>query len=151
MCAILVVRDGAPWLSENLDSLATQSRLPDRLVVVDLGSTDESLDIIRDHAELQRSIKDVTVLPVGQRLSFGQAVTAALAEDDPAAADPEDEWLWLLHDDSAAEPRTLAGLLEAVRRSPSVRVAGPKVVQWDDPRRPPAHPFGPAHRRAGLR
>lgn len=135
MCAILVVRDGAPWLSENLDSLATQSRLPDRLVVVDLGSTDESLDIIRDHAELQRSIKDVTVLPVGQGLSFGQAVTAALAADDPTAADPEDEWLWLLHDDSAAEPRTLAGLLEAVRRSPSVRVAGPKVVQWDDPRR----------------
>jgi len=135
VCAVLVVHDAASWLGEILDSLATQSRPPDRLVVVDLASTDESLDIVRDHAELRRSVKDVTVLPTSQRISFGEAVARALAEVDPAAGDPKDEWLWLLHDDSAADPRTLARLLEAARRSPSVRVAGPKVVQWDDPRR----------------
>jgi len=140
VCAILVVHDAAPWLGENLDSLATQSRVPDRLVVIDLDSTDESLDIVRDHAELRRSIKDVTIIQGEQRLSFGEAVARALAEVDATAGesatgDPKDEWLWLLHDDSAADPRTLARLLEAVRRSASVRVAGPKVVQWDDPRR----------------
>ena len=135
VCAVLVVRNGAPWLGENLDSLATQGRVPDRLVVVDLGSTDGSVELIGAHAELRRAIKDVTVVSASERLSFGEAVSRALAEPDTGAGDPQDEWLWLLHDDSAADPRTLARLLEAVRRSPSVGVAGPKVVQWDDPRR----------------
>ena len=51
----------------------------------------------------------------------------------PTAGRPE--WLWLLGDTTAPAPTALARLVEAVRRSPSVGIAGPKVVQWHDPRR----------------
>lgn len=134
MCAILVVHDGEEWLEENLDALASQSRPPDRVVVVDVASSDGSLEIVRSHRELARAIPDLTVVSLPEPMSFGAAVARALADAAPDE-DPAREWLWLLHDDSAADPHTLGRLLEAVRRSPSVGVAGPKIVQWHDPRR----------------
>ncbi len=48
----------------------------------------------------------------------------------PEAVDGE--WLWLLHDDCAPEPDALSQLVDAIRRSPSIGVAGPKLVAWDD-------------------
>ena len=135
VCAILVVHDGAPWIAQNLAALAAQTRLPDRLVVIDLASSDGSLELVRAQVALHRAIEDVVVVAASRRVPFGEAVAQALAEADPAGVAPQHEWLWLLHDDSAADPTTLGRLLEAVRRSPSVGVAGPKVVQWEDPRR----------------
>lgn len=140
--AVLVVRDAAPWLGENLDALARQTRLPDRLVVVDLSSSDDSLEIVRGHQRLRTSIPDMTVLRAPRGTSFGEALRQALApgvlEPAPDEQDEEEdlrtEWVWMLHDDSAAAPTALLRLLEAVGRSPSVGVAGPKVVQWDNPR-----------------
>ena len=44
------------------------------------------------------------------------------------------EHLWLLTAACAPDPTALARLLDAVRRSPSVGVAGPKLVRWDEPR-----------------
>ncbi len=72
------------------------------------------------------------------RAGFGAAVHAALAEIPPrsAAADgsANQDWLWLLHDDSAPAPTALEELLLAVERAPSVTVAGAKQVLWDNPR-----------------
>ena len=44
------------------------------------------------------------------------------------------EWIWALHGNSRPSPTTLARLLDAVQKSPSVGIAGPKIVDWDDPR-----------------
>ncbi len=44
------------------------------------------------------------------------------------------EWLWVLEDTVAPQPTALRRLVEAVRRSPSVGIAGPKVVRWENPR-----------------
>ncbi len=58
--------------------------------------------------------------------------------DSPAApvaavaAGPE--WVWILDDTVAPRPTALLRLVEAVRRSRSVGVAGPKVVRWENPR-----------------
>ncbi|MEY4424880.1 MAG: hypothetical protein RJB56_507 [Actinomycetota bacterium] len=51
-----------------------------------------------------------------------------------AQADPQATWLWLLHDDSAPRVDALDNLLKAVELSPSVSIAGPKQVDWNDPR-----------------
>jgi GT2 family glycosyltransferase len=146
--AVLVVRNAARWLPAGLDALAAQTLAPARLVVVDLGSSDGSIDLVDAHAALHASIPSVQVERVGGLLPFGQAVARGVGALDSAGA-PEggavtdgggssvlesEQWLWLLHDDTAAEPETLARLVEAVRRSPSVGIAGPKVVQWDQPR-----------------
>ncbi len=49
-------------------------------------------------------------------------------------ANPEAHWLWLLHDDSAPHFDALENLLRAVELSPSVAIAGPKQLSWQDPR-----------------
>ncbi|MCW6511076.1 glycosyltransferase [Lichenifustis flavocetrariae] len=46
----LATYNGERFLREQLESLARQSRLPDELVVADDGSTDRTLDIVREFA-----------------------------------------------------------------------------------------------------
>ena len=125
--AIVVVANGADHLDRTLDALAAQTRHPENLVVVDLGSTDGSTSDLSfgGSAELLR-------LPAGR--PFGEAVARGEREAPPAVADaPVDEWLWLLGHDNAPAPTALAEMLSAVEIAPSVVVAGPKLVADDDP------------------
>jgi len=134
---VLVVHDGAGWLKECLDSLARQTRPLDRLVIVDTGSIDGSQQIVATHGGIREASRDLTVMSMPRESTFGRAVGRAVERlpVGQAPSQPSSEWLWLLHDDSAATPQTLAHLLEAAVRSPSVGVAGPKLTTWDDPSR----------------
>jgi len=145
------VHDGATWLGECLDALAQQTRLPEQLVVVNTGSTDRSPLILSGHERVREAFGDLLVISAPRGTTFGEAVAMAV-EQLPAASEPSSvapaptastastspsatEWLWLLHDDSAAAPDALTHLLDAARRSPSVGIAGPKLTTWDDPSR----------------
>ena len=138
---VLVVHNGAVWLGECLEALSLQTRPPDRLVIVDTGSTDDSMGIAEKHARIRQVVGDVEMISAPQESTFGQAVGRVVRQlaGEPASSAPVTAtpvgWLWLLHDDSAAAPDALAQLLDAARRSPSVAVAGPKLVTWDDPSR----------------
>ena len=135
---VLVVHDGAPWLTECLDALAQQTRPVDRLVIVDSGSTDDSLQIVAGHSRIRQAVGDVATISAPRGSTFGQAVGWAverLPRAPTGAPWPCLKWLWLLHDDSAAAPEALAHLLDAARRSPTVGVAGPKLTTWHDPSR----------------
>jgi GT2 family glycosyltransferase len=141
---VLVVHDGSPWLNECLDALSLQTRPLDRLVIVDTGSTDDSLLIARRHARIRQVVGGLALISAPHESTFGQAVGRAVEQltPEPASRTPGQrseearaQWLWLLHDDSAAAPSVLAELLDAVSRSPSVGVAGPKLVTWEDPSR----------------
>lgn len=130
--AVLVVHNGARWLPDHLDALVRSTTLPDTLTIVDVASSDESPAVIAGHQAIRSAVSDLRVIRLERPVAFGEAVRRAV--DTLATAGP-DHWLWLLHDDGAPEPTALSRLLDAVRRSPSVSVAGPKVVSWDDPRR----------------
>ncbi|CEA07476.1 Glycosyl transferase family 2 [Arthrobacter saudimassiliensis] len=127
----MVAHNGAQYLPRTLDALAGQSRPVDFCIGVDTGSDDASASLLQ------------LGLPVGspviaapERSRFGHAVSAGLAELPAAFSDgAEQEWIWLLHDDSAPDARALEELLLAVERAPSVAVAGGKLVDRDNPRR----------------
>ncbi len=129
--AVLVVHNGSTWLAECLDALATQSTPPDRLVIVDVASTDTSVAIATAHQAVRRAVPEVTVLGLDQVVPTGVAIDAGIAALPAAQVG---EWVWVLHDDTAPDATALARLAEAVRRSPSVGIAGPKIVAWQDPR-----------------
>src|SRR5579875_1409994 len=122
--AILVAADGADYLRETLDAITLQSRLPDRLVVVQLGSSPVTANIIA-------AVEPTVHAHVSARAGFGHAVATGVKAAGIASSD--DEWLWLLASDNAPEPRALERLLQAVELAPSVAVAGPKQMQWDAP------------------
>lgn len=132
--AVVVASDASSWLTECLDSIARQTVPPRRVVVVDVGSTDTTLAIATAHRELRRIVPDVTVVEAEAGLSLGRAIDRGLAAM-PETAPLGDEWLWILHEGAAGRATTLERLVEAVSRSRSVGVAGPKIVSWDDARR----------------
>jgi GT2 family glycosyltransferase len=121
--AVLVAHNGAERLPRTLAALRAQTRQPDSLIVVDVASTDST-------AKLLTEMQPTGFLSASSRLSFGVAVTHALGVVPPPGSD--DEWLWLLAHDTAPEPGALAALLAAVEVNPSVAVAGPKQMEWDD-------------------
>lgn len=120
---LLVSHDGARWLPAVMDGLEAQTRLPDQLVAVDTGSTDTSVELLR-----QRLGADA-VVDAPARSSFGKAVKVGL--NHVASTD----WVWLLHDDSAPAPDALESLLAAADGNPSVSALGPKLREWPSLRR----------------
>ncbi len=150
---VLVLRGPASALPQTLDSLARQTRRPDRLVVVDLGESGNAVETVRTHAALAAAVPDTTYVTVPAATSVAAAVHAALDDDalrdapavprghrapevgrDAGAAPVQPtEHLWVLTCDSAAAPMTLVRLLDAVRSSQSVAVAGPKLLDWTVP------------------
>ncbi|GAC1384723.1 MAG: hypothetical protein NVSMB48_20500 [Marmoricola sp.] len=124
--ALVVSHNGERWLPRVLEALAAQTSRIDRTVAVDTGSTDSSVDL------LQRALGRAP-LQLSADTSYGSAVAAALAAL-PAVA--EDEWIWLIHDDSAPEAHCLAAL-RAVAEVCDERIAalGPKLREWPTLRR----------------
>lgn len=126
--AILVVRNGEPWLDRTLAALAAQTRTPDARVFVDCASGDRSSE--------QLAAAAPTLVISSPNLPLGAAVTVAARQGQPDRAAPRtaavDEWIWVLTADTAPEPDALERLLAAVEIAPSVAIAGPKIVDAAD-------------------
>ncbi len=116
--AVIVCRNGARWLPQVLDALASLAHLPQAVVAVDVSSTDETREILAHYLHPA----SIRTAPPGT--GFGDAVRVAL---DGAA---QTEWVWLLHDDSAPGPDALAHLLDQATQSDDIGIAGPKLREW---------------------
>ncbi len=119
--ALLVSHNGARWLPAVLSGLAASTRKVDAIVAVDTGSSDESVALVEN--VLGRA-------PVGldPRTPYAEAVRVGLASAAPAV---EDEWIWLIHDDSNPAPDCLELLVEAAESaSREVAAFGPKQREW---------------------
>ncbi|MGJ3189782.1 glycosyltransferase family 2 protein [Paenarthrobacter sp. FR1] len=141
--AVVVSHDGGNYLPRTLAALSDQTRSADAAIGIDTGSTDNSLDLLRE-AFGQGNVTTFHHAKSG----FGAAVQAGLQELAPAKAAIDDtakegsnareadsvRWIWLLHDDAAPAPDALAELLHAVERAPSVTVAGCKQLGWNNKR-----------------
>jgi glycosyltransferase involved in cell wall biosynthesis len=121
--AILVVHDGAKWLPEVVASLTSQKRAVDQIIAVDTGSIDSSVALVKG--------AKIPVLSLDRESGFGDAIWAAI-QTLPTPTSPENEWLWILHDDCAMHPEALDKLLEALAEKPQAIMAGPKLLGWRD-------------------
>jgi len=154
--AVLVVHDGAQWLPRTLGALAGSLRRPDLVVAVDAGSRDRCAVLLDTavgctpthvvDAVIQGRARDGFGASVARGLAAADQLRAEAREPRDGGADPDrvqdraqdgtddraEEWVWLVHDDSAPEPETLQELLSVVRASPTLAVAGCKQLEWDD-------------------
>jgi GT2 family glycosyltransferase len=109
---VLVVHDGAAWLKECLDALALQTRPLDRLVILDTGSTDDSVRIVARHARIRQVVRDVVSVSAPRESTFGEAVGRAVAQ---MTAEPGHESArgsvpeTALESESASEPEPALG------------------------------------------
>ena len=127
--AVLVAHDGARWLPATLTALSRSTRRPERVVVVDTGSSDATPDILR-RAE-SAGLVDRVVTTVRES-SFGAAVAAALGTGSGTVIDDPEvvRWAWLLHDDSAPAPSALVELLRKADRDRDAAIVGAKLRGW---------------------
>jgi len=139
--AILVVRNGEPWLDRTLRAVAEQTRAPDDLILVDCASTDASAGLLSAMASA-RYLRAAN-LPIADGIDVGLAQASP-----PASPGQTVDWIWLLTADTAPERDALERLLAAVEVAPSVAIAGPKVVSADD--RALVHSYGQSLTRFGA-
>lgn len=93
ICVAMCTYNGASYLGEQLASIAAQTRLPDRMVVVDDGSADETVSIIERFArEAPFPVQvEVNAHNLGYAKNFERAIR--LAEGDLIAlSDQDDVW-----------------------------------------------------------
>jgi len=104
--AVLIVNyNGAGFLKECLESLLSQSMAPDRIVMVDNGSTDGSADLVRE------KFSAVVVLRQEKNLGFAGGnnlgITWIMENLKPG-------FIALVNNDTQAEPQWLEALVEAM-------------------------------------
>nr|WP_280523207.1 glycosyltransferase family 2 protein [Arthrobacter woluwensis] len=134
--AVVVSHQGSAYLPRTLAALSRQSRAADVCIGVDAASSDGSARLLEDAFG-----SDNVTLFRHPRLGFGAAVQAGLATadrlsaGDAGALSADQQWVWLLHDDSAPAPDALERLLEAVERSSNVTIAGAKQLDWNSQRK----------------
>lgn len=119
--AVVISHDAPDYFSKTLSALKNQTQKVDRIIVIDTSNTDSCAAIARD-----LGVDEIHQLP--SSTTFANSVAFATK----AIADAQ--WIWLLHDDSAPQQDALKSLLHAVELSPSVAIAGPKLVHWNDSR-----------------
>ena len=127
--AIVVTHDGATWLAETVAAISAQHRLPNQIIAVDNGSTDISVRMLKNAG--------ISIIEQDRKSGFGSAVAAAVAalpdlNNSSTSSNSREEWLWILHDDSAPRRDALENMLAAISDRPQVAIAGPKILGWHD-------------------
>ncbi len=120
--AVLIVNfNGGDLLKRCLDSLRQQQRSPDHIVVVDNGSTDDSLQ------RAESLLRGVETIRLPRNVGFARANNIA------AQAARRFDALALLNPDAFAEPGWLAALVEAAEREPAVAAFACQMLLASDP------------------
>jgi GT2 family glycosyltransferase len=112
--AVVLTHDQPQLLERVLAQLKDQTVKPNRILVVDTSKNPTPTEF--------------ETLRLNPRSNFAVSIEAAVKHL------ATDGYLWLLHDDSAPEPKALERLLREVELSPSLAVVGPKQVEWDNPK-----------------
>ncbi len=79
---ISTVRDAGPFIGEFLDSIRTQARPPDEVVIVDGGSTDGTLDVLRAASDITLIESPGANIPAGRSAAIRAATHDVIAVSD---------------------------------------------------------------------
>ncbi|WP_460708037.1 glycosyltransferase family 2 protein [Myceligenerans halotolerans] len=123
--AVVVTRGRSSYLEATLAAVRGQSLAPHSIVVVDVDTAPST------SAHQGLSLDGARYVAASHSRSFGDAVNAAVAGFTSSGDTLAPDWLWLLHDDSAPVPGTLAALLRSVEHTTTVAVAGCKQRRWE--------------------
>ena len=101
--------NGKGWLKDSIESIYAQTEQDFALIVVDNGSTDESLELARSYADRP----NFTLIENGRNTGFSHAVNQGIAL-------AKSEYVVLFNNDAFAEPEWLAELLAAAEQDKKI-------------------------------
>jgi hypothetical protein len=125
ICIILLNWNGKKDTLECLESLSNVDYAPFTTIVVDNGSTDDSIPTIRAH------FPHTPILETGANLGFagGNNVGIQWALSKPF------EWILLLNNDTIVDPGFLKAFMDTAKKNPKAKVLGAKILRYSDPHR----------------
>lgn len=125
VCAVIVTRDRHELLRRCLVALASESRPPDGVLVVDNASSDGTAEMVS--SEFPAAELLLLSTNVGGAGGFAQGVSRAYTQGY--------DWLWLMDDDTMVNGHTLAALLAGAARAPGgLPTLVASDVRWKDGR-----------------
>lgn len=127
--------NGAPCLKGCIEALSRQTCAPFELIVVDNGSRDSSVEIVRRLAPESR------ILLRERNLGFAAAV-------NEGARTARGEWVAVLNNDTEADPEWLAECVAAIRRHPDASFLACCILDYRE--RSTVYSAGDCFLRAGL-
>lgn len=111
---VIVTYNGAKWVDPCFSSLR-KSTIPLQTIVVDNGSTDDTLALIETH------YPEVRIVKTGKNLGFGKANNVGMEIAYQQGAD----YVFLLNQDAWIEPNAIEALVAAHRKYPAYSVISP--------------------------
>ncbi|MEM8902293.1 MAG: glycosyltransferase family 2 protein [Actinomycetota bacterium] len=119
--AVVVTRDGGPWLAETLAALAAQDHPRLAVLVLDNGGEIDPTPVVAEH------LPQAVVRRLTEDRGYGAAANRVAGLVEGAA------FYLFCHDDVAPEPDAVSVMVDEALRS-NAGIVGPKLVGWDDPR-----------------
>ncbi len=113
--------NGAEYLEACLSSMRRQTRKPDRVIVVDNGSTDGSCAFVREH------FPDMELLALPENTGFCGAVNAGIRASEGA------DYVILLNNDTKADARFVEELIRAMETDSRIFSCQAKMLRMSDP------------------
>ena len=101
--------NGKGWLKDSIESVYAQTEQDFELIIVDNGSTDESLEQARSYC----GRPNFTLIENGTNTGFSPAVNQGIAM-------AESEYVVLFNNDAFAEPQWLAELIRTAETDPKI-------------------------------
>lgn len=114
--------NGAGWLRDSIESIWAQTEPDFELIVVDNGSTDESLAIARSYCGRAR----YTLIENSENTGFSHAVNQGIAI-------AKGEYVALFNNDAFAEPQWLAELLRTAEADKRIFAVGSLMLRYYEP------------------
>jgi len=112
--------NGKPFLKECLDSLRTQTFRDFETILVDNGSTDSSLDYVR------QEFPEVRVIALNHNAGFARGNNVGIRASTG-------EYVALLNNDTKAHPQWLESLKPTLDTHPEIGFCSSKIVLYDQP------------------
>lgn len=127
--------NGERWLPDCLDSILKQSRMPVKVIVVDNGSSDDSLALIRDRYPI------VEIVELDRNYGFAYAVNRGIEA-------AESEAVALINTDVQLSPQWLERTIARLEEAGDIAAVACKMVDLDDNAR--IYSAGDTLRRDGV-
>lgn len=129
VCAVVVSYNRKALLLECLDAIFAQTRPVERILLIDNASTDGTPDLLREKGYLDNRLIEYLRLPtnIGGAGGFHEGMKWAFNKGF--------DWIWVMDDDSIAEPSALAELFIARQQfdeEQCPRLLASKVVWVDE-------------------
>ena len=131
VAAIIVARGMTPVLRKLLDSLASQSRLPDRLIVCDVRAPRTSALSSGQVIVAEDLPESSLLISVGRARNLSDALSRLAKDSRGGQVLHEHDWLWILHDDCDPSSTCLEEQLKAAQAGASIAAVTPKVFRPD--------------------